>query len=34
VLPFGKKNGGHEEGDVRAAIAGYRPAKRENDPAP
>lgn len=27
VLPFGKKKNGHEEGDVRAAIAGYRPAK-------
>jgi predicted DNA repair protein MutK len=27
VLPFGKKHEGHEEGDVRAAIAGYRPAK-------
>lgn len=25
VLPFGKAKGKHEEGDVRAAIAGYRP---------
>jgi predicted DNA repair protein MutK len=32
VLPFGKK-GGHEEGDVRAAVAGYRPAKRNADSA-
>ncbi|MBF0673082.1 MAG: DUF808 domain-containing protein [Salinibacterium sp.] len=28
ALPFGKKKGGHEEGDVRAAIAGYRPTKQ------
>ena len=34
VLPFGKEKGGHEEGDVRAAVAGYRPAKRNVDPAP
>jgi len=34
VLPFGKKKGEHEEGDVRAAIAGYRPTKRNADPAP
>lgn len=34
VLPFGKEKGGHEEGDVRAAIAGYRPTKRNVDPAP
>jgi uncharacterized protein len=33
MLPFGKKKGGHEEGDVRAAIAGYHPAKRDTDPA-
>ncbi len=33
VLPFGKEKGGHEEGDVRAAIAGYRPAKTDVDPA-
>ncbi len=26
VLPFGKKGDGHEEGDLRAAVAGYRPA--------
>ncbi|WP_026550930.1 DUF808 domain-containing protein [Arthrobacter sp. Br18] len=32
MLPFGKK-GEHEEGDVRAAIAGYRPGKRNADPA-
>jgi predicted DNA repair protein MutK len=31
ALPFGKK-GGHEEGDVRAAIAGYRPTKQKADP--
>jgi hypothetical protein len=33
VLPLGKEKGGHEEGDVRAAVAGYRPAKRNVDPA-
>ena len=33
VLPFGKKEGGHEEGDVRAAIAGHRPAKRDSEAA-
>ena len=33
ALPFGKNKGGHEEGDVRAAIAGYRPKKRNADPA-
>ncbi|MHA7224342.1 DUF808 domain-containing protein [Arthrobacter sp. RHLT1-20] len=33
VLPFGKKKGGHEEGDVRAELAGYRPAKRNADSA-
>ncbi|WP_019482516.1 DUF808 domain-containing protein [Arthrobacter sp. TB 23] len=33
VLPFGKKEGGHEEGDLRAAIAGHRPAKRDSEPA-
>jgi uncharacterized protein len=32
VLPLGKKKGGHEEGDVRAAVAGYRPTKRNADP--
>jgi hypothetical protein len=26
---FGKKKGGHEEGDVRAAVAGYRPGKHD-----
>ena len=31
VLPFGKEKGGHEEGDVRAALAGDRPAKRHID---
>lgn len=34
VLPFGKKKGGHEEGDVRAAIGGHHAAKRNADPAP
>lgn len=29
VLPFGKKKGGHEEGDIRAAVAGYRPPERD-----
>ena len=33
VLPFGKKKGGHEEGDVRAAVAGYRPTKHDADPS-
>ncbi|HSO92594.1 MAG TPA: DUF808 domain-containing protein [Arthrobacter sp.] len=33
VLPFGKKKGGHEEGDIRAELAGYRPTKRNADPA-
>jgi predicted DNA repair protein MutK len=33
VLPFGKEKGGHEEGDVRAAVAGYRSTKRPVDPA-
>jgi len=33
VLPFGKEKGGHEEGDVRAAVAGYRPTRRNVDPA-
>jgi predicted DNA repair protein MutK len=28
LLPFGKKDGGHEEGSVRAALAGYRPGER------
>ncbi|MGJ9404514.1 DUF808 domain-containing protein [Arthrobacter sp. KK5.5] len=28
-LPFGKKKGEHEEGDVRAAIAGYRQSKHD-----
>jgi hypothetical protein len=26
VLPFGKKDGGHEPGDHRAAAAGHAPA--------
>jgi predicted DNA repair protein MutK len=30
---FGKKKGGHEEGDVRAAVAGYRPGKHDADSA-
>jgi hypothetical protein len=29
LLPFGKKKGGHEEGDIRAAVAGYRPPERD-----
>ena len=29
LLPFGKKKGGHEEGDIRAAVAGYRPHERD-----
>jgi predicted DNA repair protein MutK len=33
VLPFGKKKGGHEEGDIRAELAGYRPTKRNADPS-
>ncbi|MBJ2120501.1 DUF808 domain-containing protein [Arthrobacter sp. MSA 4-2] len=33
VLPFGKKKGGHEEGDVRAALSGYRPDKHDADSA-
>jgi uncharacterized protein len=32
VLPFGKNKGGHEEGDVRAAVAGYKPTRRNVDP--
>lgn len=32
ALPFGKKNGGHEEGDIRPELAGYRPTKRDADP--
>ncbi len=34
MLPFGKKDGEHEEGAVRAAIAGYRPNKSDADSAP
>lgn len=34
VLPIGKTKGEHEEGDVRAELAGYRPTKREADPTP
>ena len=33
ALPIGKKKGGHEEGDVRAAVAGYRAGKRDADSA-
>jgi uncharacterized protein len=33
TLPFGKKKGGHEEGDVRAELAGYRPGKRNGSSA-
>jgi hypothetical protein len=29
ALPFGKNKGGHEEGDVRAELAGYRPEKHD-----
>ena len=32
ALPLGTGKGGHEEGDVRAELAGYRPAKRDHDP--
>ncbi|PWB96615.1 DUF808 domain-containing protein [Salinibacterium hongtaonis] len=31
VLPFGKKDDGHEEGAVRAAVGGYRPAQPDVD---
>lgn len=36
ALPFGKnkEKGAHEEGDIRAAVAGYRPAKGNADRAP
>ena len=34
ALPMGKAKGGHEEGDLRAEIAGYRPGKANVDPAP
>ena len=34
ALPFGKDKGQHEEGDVRAELAGYRPTKHKADPAP
>ncbi|SDI01935.1 hypothetical protein SAMN04488693_10583 [Arthrobacter subterraneus] len=34
ALPFGKDKGAHEEGDVRAAIAGYRPKKHPAEPTP
>ncbi len=33
LLPSSKKKGGHEEGDVRAAVAGYRPTKHKADSA-
>uniref|UniRef100_UPI0011B05C3E DUF808 family protein n=1 Tax=Arthrobacter sp. B1805 TaxID=2058892 RepID=UPI0011B05C3E len=32
ALPFGKK-GGHEEGDIRAAVAGHHAAGRDGGPA-
>ena len=32
ALPFGNKKGEHEEGDIRAAVAGYQPTKRDSDP--
>ena len=31
ALPFGKAQGVHEEGDIRAELAGYRPAKHDTD---
>lgn len=34
ALPFCKEKGQHEEGDVRAELAGYRPTKHTSDPAP
>ncbi|MFD5277103.1 DUF808 domain-containing protein [Pseudarthrobacter sp. NPDC058362] len=34
ALPFGKGKGGHEEGDVRAELAGYRPGKHDGGTAP
>lgn len=34
ALPFGKDKGAHEEGDVRAAMAGYRPKKHPAEPTP
>jgi predicted DNA repair protein MutK len=33
ALPFGNKKGGHEEGDIRAELAGYRPTKHDGDPS-
>jgi len=33
MLPFDRKKGGHEEGDVRAAGAGHWPENRDADPA-
>ncbi|WP_258803473.1 DUF808 domain-containing protein [Pseudarthrobacter sp. NS4] len=33
ALPIGKKKGGHEEGDIRAELAGYRPGKHDGDSA-
>ncbi|PQZ93037.1 ABC transporter [Arthrobacter sp. MYb227] len=33
VLPLGKEKGEHEEGDVRAAVAGHRPTKLPGDSA-
>jgi predicted DNA repair protein MutK len=33
ALPFGKEKGKHEEGDIRAELAGYRPTKRDEEPA-
>ncbi|MFJ5861747.1 DUF808 domain-containing protein [Pseudarthrobacter sp. NPDC092439] len=34
ALPFGKDKGSHQEGDVRAEIAGYRPQKHDGGTAP
>ncbi|MDQ0676031.1 putative DNA repair protein MutK [Pseudarthrobacter siccitolerans] len=33
ALPFGKGKGGHEEGDVRAAIGGHHETKHDGGPA-
>ena len=33
VLPFGKKKSAHEEGGVRAAAAGHKPARGDTDPS-
>ncbi|MDQ0692222.1 DUF808 domain-containing protein [Arthrobacter sp. W4I7] len=33
ALPFGKEKGGHEEGDVRAALGGHHETKHDGGPA-